>query len=96
MTLKLAPEWETTDWLNTEEPLCLAALRGRVVMVHAFQMLCPGCVSRPKRPRRRATRRTTQTAVRTMAAAPSASGRRSLAPFPSLQSAKENDGTDKS
>jgi thiol-disulfide isomerase/thioredoxin len=46
MKLKLAPEWQTTDWLNTEAPLTLAGLRGRVVMVHAFQMLCPGCVSR--------------------------------------------------
>jgi hypothetical protein len=25
-------------------PLSLAALRGRVVALHAFQMLCPGCV----------------------------------------------------
>ncbi len=42
----LAPEWHTTDWLNTPEPLSLARLRGKVVLVHAFQMLCPGCVSR--------------------------------------------------
>lgn len=41
-----APEWSTTQWLNTKEPLTLAGLRGRVVLVHAFQMLCPGCVSR--------------------------------------------------
>lgn len=41
----MAPEWRTTEWLNTPEPLTLAALRGRVVMVCAFQMLCPGCVS---------------------------------------------------
>ena len=40
-----APEWRTTEWLNTPEPLTLASLRGRVVMVTAFQMLCPGCVS---------------------------------------------------
>lgn len=40
-----APEWRTTEWFNTSEPLSLAALRGRVVMVCAFQMLCPGCVS---------------------------------------------------
>ena len=40
-----APEWHTTEWLNTPEPLTLASLRGRVVMVSAFQMLCPGCVS---------------------------------------------------
>lgn len=41
-----APEWRTTDWLNTPEPLTLASLRGRVVLLHAFQMLCPGCVAR--------------------------------------------------
>ncbi len=45
MVARLAPEWETTSWLNTEEPLSLAKLRGRVVLVHAFQMLCPGCVA---------------------------------------------------
>jgi thiol-disulfide isomerase/thioredoxin len=42
----LAPPWRTTEWLNTPEPLTLEGLRGRVVLVHAFQMLCPGCVSR--------------------------------------------------
>lgn len=36
---------ETTTWLNSRTPLTLEALRGRVVMVHAFQMLCPGCVA---------------------------------------------------
>jgi AhpC/TSA family len=41
-----APNWQTTTWLNTSEPLTLEGLRGRVVPVHAFQMLCPGCVSR--------------------------------------------------
>ena len=45
-SLRLAPEWTTSTWLNTPEPLSLAALRGRVVLVHAFQMLCPGCVAR--------------------------------------------------
>jgi thiol-disulfide isomerase/thioredoxin len=42
----LAPPWRTTEWLNTPEPLTLERLRGRVVLLHAFQMLCPGCVSR--------------------------------------------------
>ena len=40
-----APEWQTTQWLNTPQPLSLAALRGRPIMVTAFQMLCPSCVS---------------------------------------------------
>ncbi|MEZ4364424.1 MAG: redoxin family protein [Kofleriaceae bacterium] len=41
-----APPWRTTQWLNTTTPLTLEALRGRVVLLHAFQMLCPGCVAR--------------------------------------------------
>ena len=40
-----APDWQTTTWLNPPEPLDLTRLRGRVVFLHAFQMLCPGCVS---------------------------------------------------
>lgn len=43
-TADLAPEWTTTGWLNSE-PLTVEALRGKVVVVEAFQMLCPGCVS---------------------------------------------------
>lgn len=40
-----APELTVSSWLNTQEPLVLEHLRGRVVVLHAFQMLCPGCVS---------------------------------------------------
>lgn len=39
-----APELQTTGWLNTTETITLASLRGKVVLLHAFQMLCPGCV----------------------------------------------------
>ena len=39
-----APEWETDRWFNAPAPLTLAGLRGRVVLLGAFQMLCPGCV----------------------------------------------------
>jgi peroxiredoxin len=42
----MAPEWHTTRWFNTPQPLSLQGLRGKVVVVHAFQMLCPGCVMR--------------------------------------------------
>jgi hypothetical protein len=38
-------ELQASEWLNTPRPLQLADLRGRVVAIHAFQMLCPGCVS---------------------------------------------------
>ncbi|MFV0368683.1 MAG: peroxiredoxin family protein [Hyphomicrobiaceae bacterium] len=39
------PELAITQWLNTPEPLSLAGLAGRPVLIHAFQMLCPGCVA---------------------------------------------------
>lgn len=41
-----APAWMTEEWLNTPEPLSLEGLRGKVILLHAFQMLCPGCVAR--------------------------------------------------
>ena len=41
----LAPEMTTGRWFNTLVPLTLAELRGKVVVLHAFQMLCPGCVA---------------------------------------------------
>ena len=40
----LAPELQTSDWINTLEPITLASLLGKVVVLHSFQMLCPGCV----------------------------------------------------
>jgi peroxiredoxin len=42
---KLAPELETTAWLNIPAPLKLSELKGKIVVIHAFQMLCPGCVA---------------------------------------------------
>lgn len=39
-----APEWDAVGWFNSG-PLTLADLRGRVVVLEAFQMLCPGCVA---------------------------------------------------
>lgn len=39
-----ASELQTSRWFNSS-PLTLASLRGRIVAIHAFQMLCPGCVS---------------------------------------------------
>lgn len=41
----LAPPLDVSQWFNTAEPVELAALSGQVVVLHAFQMLCPGCVS---------------------------------------------------
>ena len=40
----MAPAWRAEVWFNTRAPLELSQLRGRVVLLHAFQMLCPGCV----------------------------------------------------
>lgn len=40
-----APPIETVQWLNAPEPITLESLRGRVVVMEAFQMLCPGCVA---------------------------------------------------
>ena len=44
-TLTTADELIVTEWVNSEKPISLTDLRGRVVVLHAFQMLCPGCVS---------------------------------------------------
>lgn len=37
-----APAWRISRWFNSA-PLTLDGLRGRVVVAHAFQMLCPAC-----------------------------------------------------
>jgi peroxiredoxin len=39
-----APPWTTSEWFNADRAVQLADLRGRVVVLHAFQMLCPACV----------------------------------------------------
>ncbi len=41
----LAPPIEAERWFNTDRPLALDMLRGKVVVLQAFQMLCPGCVT---------------------------------------------------
>ena len=40
-----APPIEAERWFNTDRPLALDMFLGKVVVLHAFQMLCPGCVS---------------------------------------------------
>jgi peroxiredoxin len=42
---QMAPPLRVGQWFNVDRPHDLAALRGQVVVLHAFQMLCPGCVS---------------------------------------------------
>jgi len=39
-----APEWQVSEWIGTDQEPSLADLRGKVVVLHAFQMLCPGCI----------------------------------------------------
>ncbi|MFM9863023.1 MAG: peroxiredoxin family protein [Micropepsaceae bacterium] len=41
----IAPELQVQRWFNTAQPIRLQDLRGKIVVVHAFQMLCPGCVA---------------------------------------------------
>jgi len=41
----MAPDLRVSQWFNTEEELSLKKLRGKVVVMEAFQMLCPGCVT---------------------------------------------------
>lgn len=40
-----APEWRVARRFGAQAPDSLAALRGKVVVAVAFQMLCPGCVA---------------------------------------------------
>ncbi len=40
-----APELLVQSWFNTDRPLLLAGLRGRVVMLSAFQVFCPVSVA---------------------------------------------------
>ena len=44
MNAEQALPWATTRWFNSE-PLTLDDLRGRVIVLGTFQMLCPGCVA---------------------------------------------------
>lgn len=45
MTKRIQPsELIVQSWLNTDANISLSALRGKVVAIFAFQMLCPGCV----------------------------------------------------
>lgn len=42
---KPAPDLNVSQWFNTSDDLSLETLRGRPILLHAFQMLCPACVS---------------------------------------------------
>jgi peroxiredoxin len=40
-----APEFQVSQWFNTDKELKLEDFRGKVLVIEAFQMLCPGCVA---------------------------------------------------
>jgi peroxiredoxin len=44
-SLENPASWSVSQWFNTSEALSLEQFKGRVVVVGAFQMLCPGCVA---------------------------------------------------
>jgi peroxiredoxin len=37
------PELQVAGWFNAGAPITVAGLKGKVVILFAFQMLCPGC-----------------------------------------------------
>jgi peroxiredoxin len=39
-----APDWDIEHWLNTTTPITQSDLLGKVIVLGAFQLLCPGCV----------------------------------------------------
>ncbi len=41
-TGKKAPEWDISEWINSE-PISLSELKGKVVVIEFFQLWCPGC-----------------------------------------------------
>ena len=43
-SIATAPELLVQTWFNTERPLLLAGLRGRVVVLVAFQVFCPNSI----------------------------------------------------
>lgn len=40
-----ASDLQVSQWFNTREEIDLKRFRGKPVLLYAFQMLCPGCVS---------------------------------------------------
>ena len=41
----MASELDVSEWINVAQPVHLQALRGRVVVIAVFQILCPASVS---------------------------------------------------
>lgn len=45
MKLRAAPELVASEWINCRNPVTLASLQPKTVMICVFQMLCRGCVA---------------------------------------------------
>lgn len=45
MNVTPAPALKVSQWFNTPRDLSLEDPQGKVVVIEAFQMLCPGCVA---------------------------------------------------
>ena len=60
-----APAWQVEQWFNAPGAPSVEGLRGKVIVLEAFQMLCPGCVSHglPQAARVHATFASEQVAV---------------------------------
>jgi peroxiredoxin len=43
--VNVAPELLVQAWFNTDKPLSVSALRGRVIVLAAFQVLCPNSLA---------------------------------------------------
>jgi peroxiredoxin len=41
---RIAPPLQISQWFNTDRALSLDSLRGKIIVLSAFQMLCQGCV----------------------------------------------------
>ncbi len=44
MNYREAPSLEIQEWINTNEDITVEKLKGKIVIIYAFQMLCPGCL----------------------------------------------------
>jgi hypothetical protein len=51
-----APALVTSDWINSALPLDIPDFAGRILVMLAFQMLCPGCVAQALPQAQRVTR----------------------------------------
>jgi len=40
-----APELQVQEWIGSDSNITLKSLRGKVILIEAFQLLCPACVS---------------------------------------------------